>query len=172
MIAPDTTHIQTERLQRRSASLIYTLPISVSGLMVPSQQILDAVALESYSMRHLQGLNIPFPPRQSNFTQLHCRDHSPPLGSWMVPPTLLHLPIHVLGSLYKLPVLPHPPELCLLPPIPECFADNLVLYRCLSDMAQLSFHWIPGHRDVCPHEIANLLAKTGNSIHSSSLPHG
>ena len=78
MIAPDTTQIQTERPHQRTASLIYPLPISVSGLMLPSRRNLEAVVQESYSMRQLQGLNITFLTRQSNFIQLHSRDHSPP----------------------------------------------------------------------------------------------
>ena len=77
VIAPDMTHIQTERPQQRTTSLIYPMPISVSGLMVQSRRILDPMAQESYSMRHLQGLNISFLSRQSNFNQLHRRDHSP-----------------------------------------------------------------------------------------------
>ena len=140
MIAPDTNHIQTERLQRRTTSLIYPVLISVSGLMVLYQQILDSVEQESYSMRHLQGLNITFLPRQSNFIQLHHRDHSPPSCPWMLFSTSLHSPIHLPGCLYKLPVLPLPPELCLKPLCPECCVDNLVLYRCPSDLAQMSFH--------------------------------
>ena len=82
MIAPDTTHIQIETPQRRTNFLIYPLPISVSGLMVLSVQILDLAAQESYSMRHMQGLNITFLPRQSNFIQLYRRNHSlrPALG--------------------------------------------------------------------------------------------
>ena len=74
--------------------------------MVTSRRILDPVAQESYSMRHLQGLNITFLPRQSSFIQLHRRDHSPPSCPWMVSPTSLHLLIHLPGCLYKQPVLP------------------------------------------------------------------
>ena len=92
MIAPDTTHIYTERPQRSTTSLIYPLPISVSGLMVPFWQILDPVAQESYSMRHLQRLNITFLPPQSNFNRFHSRDYSLPSCPWMVPPTSLQHP--------------------------------------------------------------------------------
>ena len=171
MIAPDTTHTD-----RKAAAEDYLadllLPISVSGLTIPSRQILDPVAQESYFMQHLQGLNITFLPQQFNFIQLHRRDHSPPPCPWMVPPTSLHLPIHVPGCLYKPPDLPLPPEVCLKPPYLECCVDNLVLYCCLSDLAQLSFHWIPGHCNICPNEITDLLAKTSDNIPSSTLPLG
>ena len=68
-----------------TTSLIYPLPISVSGLMIRSRQILDPVTQESYSMRHLQGLNMTFLPRQFNFIQLHHRDHNPLSCLWMMP---------------------------------------------------------------------------------------
>ena len=97
MIAPDTTHIQTERPQRRTTSLIYPLPISVFGLMVPFRQNLYPVAQESYSIRHVKGLNITFLPRRVNFIQLHRRDHSPTSCLWMVPPTSLHFPFMSLA---------------------------------------------------------------------------
>ena len=115
-------------------------------------------------MRHLQKLNITLLPRQSNFTQLHRRYHSLPPCLWIVPATSLHLPIYVPGCLYKLPVLPLSLEVCLQPSCPKCCVNNLVQYRCLFDLAQLSPRWIPGHCDICPNEIADMLAKTSNNI--------
>ena len=90
MIAPDMTLIQTKRRQQRTTFLIYPMSISVSWLMASSRQILDPVVQESYSMRHLQGLNITFLPQKSNFIQLDRRDHSPSTCPWMVPPTSHH----------------------------------------------------------------------------------
>ena len=49
-------------MEEYRTSLIYPLLISVSGLMVSSQRILDLMAQESYFMRHLQGINITFLP--------------------------------------------------------------------------------------------------------------
>ena len=174
MIAPDTTYTQTERLQQKTIAYLFVLPPAdfCVWTMDSSRRISDLVAQELYSMQHLQGLNTTFLPQQSNFIQLYRRDHSPSSCLWMVPPTPFHLPIHIPGCLYNLPVLPRPTELCLQPPCPECCVDKVVLYRCLSDLAQLSFHWIPGHCNICPNQITDLLAKTGDCTSSSSLPLG
>ena len=61
----------TNSTYRKVAAEEYARLISVSGLMGPSHQILDPLAQESDSIQDLQGLNITFLPRQSNFTQLH-----------------------------------------------------------------------------------------------------
>ena len=74
MIAPDITQIQAVRPQRRTTSLIYVLPISVSGLMVSSRQILDPVVQEFYSTVLCDickdSTSLPFPdsPIPSSFT--------------------------------------------------------------------------------------------------------
>ena len=49
-----------------------------------------------------------FPSWQSNFIHLHYRDDSPPSCPWMVPPTSLHLPIHLSGCLLQTPSPPSP----------------------------------------------------------------
>ena len=70
VIAPDTTHIQTERLQQRTTSLIYPLRISVSGLMVQCRRILDSVVQESYSSnicKDLTSLSFPNSTNSSSF---------------------------------------------------------------------------------------------------------
>ena len=127
------------------------------------------MAQESYSMRHLQGLNITFlpdSPISSTFTtEITVLRHA--LG-W----SLQHhstCPFIPLVVFYELPILPLPPGLSLKPLCPKCCVDNLVLNLCLSDLAQLSFDWIPGHCKICPNEVVELLAKTGNGIPSCSL---
>ena len=144
MIAPDTTHIQTKRPQRRTTYLIYPQPISVSGLMVLSPKIAGVLfyATSARTQYHFPTQIDQFHPASPQRSQSFIM---PLDGACNITP-LAH---SCSCCLYKLPVLLHPPKSCLLPPCPKCCMDNLVLYCCLYDMAQLSFHWIPGHCDIC-----------------------
>ena len=134
--------------------------------MVPSQRIFGpgGAGVLFYATSARTQHYFPFPAVQFHLAS--------PQKSCPVPPTSEHLPIHLPGCLYKLQFLHLPPELCVKPSCPKCCVDNLVLYRCLSDLAQLSFHWISGHCDICPNEITDLVAKTNNGIPYSSLPLG
>ena len=147
MIAPDKTHIQIETPQRKTTSLIYPLPIcvwtdgSVRTNFGPGGTGVLFYATYARTQHHFPSPTVRFYPALPQKSQ----SSSCP---WMVPPTSLHLPIHLPECLYKLPVLPLPPELCLKPPYLECCVNNLVLYCCLSNLAQLSLHWIPGQSDM------------------------
>ena len=171
MIAPYTTHIQTEWPQRRTTSLIYPLSLSVSGLMVRCDEFWtwwhkSLILCNIY--KDSTPLSFPDCLSSSSFTAeitvLHhafgwCLQHHSTCP-------FMYLAVFFANSQSSLSLLNSASNLLA----PKCCMGSLVLFCSLSDLAQLSFHRMPGHCDICPNEIAYLLAKISDSIPSSSLP--
>ena len=114
VIAPDTTHIQTEQPQQRTTSLIYLLPISVcvwtdgsvSTNFGPGGAGVLSYATSARTQHHFPFLTVQFHLPSSQRSQSFVM---PLDGASNITPLAHSYP----GCLYKLPVLPRPPELCL-----------------------------------------------------------